>query len=89
MSKEILKRKPKRTKAVEKWLAEEVAEQLARYKKIAHEMNVELEDQREQWFREFEQRIMTSGFFMHADIKKVIKPKEIYPKPKRKNKVVY
>lgn len=89
MSKEILKRKPKRTKAVEKWLAEEVAEQLARYQKIEQEMNVELEAQREQWFREFEQRIQTTGFFWHADNKKIIKPEQIYKKPKRKNKVVY
>ncbi len=47
MSKEILKRKPKRTKAVENWLADEIAEQLTRYDKIAHEMNVVSEDQRE------------------------------------------
>lgn len=89
MSREILKRKPKRTRAVEKWLAQEVAEQVERYKRIAHEMNDLLDRKREQWFREFEQRIMTTGFFVHADNKRVIKPEEIYPKPKRKNKVVY
>lgn len=89
MSKAILQRKPKRSKAVQKWLNEEVREQQARYKQIAQAMNIALEPQREQWFREFEQRIMTTGFFMHADIKKIIKPEQIYPKPKRKTKVVY
>jgi uncharacterized protein YacL (UPF0231 family) len=89
MSKAILQRKPKRSKVVQKWLNEEVREQQARYKQIAQAMNIELEPQREQWFREFEQRIMTTGFFVHADVKKIIKPEQIYPKPKRKNKVVY
>jgi uncharacterized protein YacL (UPF0231 family) len=89
MSKAILQSKPKRSKVVQKWLNEEVREQQARYKQIAQAMNVGLELQREQWFREFEQRIMTTGFFVHADVKKIIKPEQIYPKPKRKNKVVY
>ncbi|MBK7704415.1 MAG: hypothetical protein IPN69_02770 [Acidobacteria bacterium] len=89
MSKKIIKQKPARSEDVERWLAEEVAEQRDRYAKIAREMNVELEPQREQWYREFEQRIQTTGFNVHADIKRIIKPDEIYPKPDRENKVVY
>jgi uncharacterized protein YacL (UPF0231 family) len=89
MAKAILPGKPKRSKVVQKWLNEEIREQQARYKQIAHEMNIALEPQREQWFREFEQRIMTTGFFVHADVKKVIRPEQLYPRPKRKNKVVY
>ncbi len=89
MSKKILKQKPARTEEVEKWVADEVSEQRERYESIAHEMNVEIELQREQWYREFEQRIQTTGFNWHADNKKIIKPEEIYPKPDRENKVVY
>ncbi len=89
MSKKILKQKPSRSEDVEKWIAEEVAEQRDRYAKIAHEMNVAIEPQREQWYREFEGRIQTTGFNVHADMKRVIKPEEIYPRPDRENKVVY
>lgn len=89
MSKKILKQKPQRSEDVEKWLAEQVAEQNERYAKIAAEMNDDLEEQREKWFREFEQRIQTTGFNWHADNKRIIKPEEIYPKPDRKNKVVF
>jgi transposase-like protein len=89
MSKKILKQKPQRTEEVRKWIAEEVAEQLDRYAVIANEMNVVIEPQREQWYREFEARIQATGFNWHADTKRIIKPDEIYPKPDRENKVVY
>jgi hypothetical protein len=89
MSKKILKQKPKRSEDVEQWLANEVAEQRTRYEKIAHAMNVELAERREQWYREFEQRLQTTGFNWHADNKRIIKPEEIYPKPDREHKVVY
>ncbi len=89
MSKKILSQKPPRSADVERWLAEEVSEQRDRYARIAYEMNVGIEPQREQWYREFEQRIQTTGFNWHADNKRIIKPEEIYPKPDRENKVVY
>lgn len=89
MSKKILENKPPRSEDAEKWLQREVAEQKARYEKIAHEMNVSLAEQREKWYREFEQRLQTTGFYWHADNKKIIKPEQIYPKPDREHKVVY
>jgi hypothetical protein len=81
--------RPKRTKAVEKWLREEAKEQKARYKIIEREMNVTIAPQREEWFRAFEQRIQTRGFNVHADMTRKIKPEELYPQPKRKFKVVF
>lgn len=89
MSKAILQQKPPRSAEAEAWLAAQVAEQRERYGQIAQAMNDDLEEQREQWFREFEQRIQTTGFNRHADNKKIIRPEQIYPKPDRKNKVVY
>lgn len=89
MSKKILNQKPKREPEVEVWLAEEVAEQRERHEKIAYEMNVAIADQREKWIQEFYQRIQTTGFYWHADNKRIIKPKEIFPKPDREFKVVF
>jgi len=89
MSKKILNQKPKRETEVEAWLAEEVREQRERYEKIAYEMNMAIADQRERWIQEFYQRIQTTGFYWHADNKKIIKPEEIFQKPDREFKVVY
>lgn len=89
MLKKILNQKPKRESEVEKWLAEEVAEQRERYEQIAYEMNVELADEREKWIREFYERIQTTGFNVHADMKRIIKPEGIFPKPDREFKVVF
>lgn len=81
--------KPPRTKKVEAWLKQELKEQKARYTKIEQAMNVELAPQREIWYAEFEERIQTRGFNTHADIRRKIKPEELYPRPKRKAKVVF
>lgn len=89
MSKKILKSKPQREPEVEKWIAQEVIEQQARYKKIAQEMNIDLAEQREVWIQEFYERIQTTGFYWHADNKKIIKPDEIFQKPDREFKVVF
>lgn len=89
MSKKILKNKPKRSEEVEAWIAEEVKEQQSRYEKIAHEMNVELAAQREIWIQEFYERITTTGFYWHADNKKIIKKEELFQKPDREFKVVF
>ncbi len=89
MSKKILKQKPKRDEEVEKWLAEEIAEQRARYEQIAYQMNVAIADQRERWIKDFYERIQTTGFYWHADNKKIIKPEEIFQKPDREFKVVF
>ncbi len=89
MSKKILKNKPKRSEEVEKWIAQEVEEQKARYEKIAQAMNVELAEQREVWIQDFYERITTTGFNWHADNKKIIKKEELFPKPDREFKVVF
>jgi len=89
MSKKILKSKPQRSEEVEKWIAKEVSEQQARYEKIAYEMNVELAEQREVWIKEFYERITTTGFYWHADNKRVIKQEELFQKPDREFKVVF
>jgi len=89
MSKKILKNKPQREPEVEKWIAQEVIEQQARYKKIAQEMNIDLAEQREVWIQEFYERIQTTGFYWHADNKKIIKPDEVFQKPDREFKVVF
>lgn len=89
MSKKILNQKPKRESEVEAWLAEEVRRQRERYEQIAHAMNVELADEREKWIQEFYERIQTTGFYWHADNKKIIKSEEIFQKPDREFKVVF
>ena len=89
MSRKILKQKPKRSEEVEKWLAEEVVEQSRRYEKIAQKMNIDLAEQREVWIREFYDRITTTGFNVHADMKKIIKKEELFAKPNRGFKVVF
>lgn len=89
MSKKILKQRAERSDEVQAWIEQEVKEQIERYTQIAKEMNIDLTETREQWYREFEERIQTTGFYWHADNKKIIKPEEIYPKPDREHKVVY
>ena len=89
MSKKILKNKPQRSAEVENWIAEEVQEQQARYEKIAQAMNIDLAQQREVWIREFYERITTTGFNVHADMKRIIKKEELFPKPNREFKVVF
>jgi hypothetical protein len=89
MPKNIFKQKPQRDPQVEAWVAEEVAEQRARYEQIAYAMNIELAEQREKWIAEFYERIQTSGCNWHADNKNLVKPEDIYPKPDREFKVVF
>ncbi len=81
--------KPSRSKKADVWIKQEIKEQIIRYKKIERAMNLEIAAQRDLWFVEFEQRIQTRGFNVHADIRRKIKPEEIYIKPKRKTKVVF
>jgi sugar diacid utilization regulator len=89
MSKKILQQKPKRGEDVEKWIQQEVAEQRERYAQIAQAMNVDLAEQREVWIREFYERITTTGFYWHADNKKIVKKEELFQKPDREFKVVF
>lgn len=89
MPKKILEQKPSRGADVQSWIDREVAEQVERYNRIAHAMNVELAEQREIWIKEFYERITTTGFNWHADNKKMIKKEELFQKPDREFKVVF
>ena len=89
MLKQILKQKPQRDPDVQSWIDTEVAEQRIRYEQIAHAMNVELADQREEWIAAFYERISTTGFYWHADNKRIIKKEDLFSKPDREFKVVF
>lgn len=82
------KKKPKRSREVEKWLKQEVKEQEARYKKIVRDMDA-LAPRRDRWFGEFLDRVQTRGFNVHSSIMRKIKPEEIPKRPQRKVRVVY
>ncbi len=89
MSRKILKSKPNRSEEVQVWIDQEVVEQNERYAKIAQAMNIELAEQREVWIQEFYKRITTTGFYWHADNKRIIKKEELFQKPDREFKVVF
>ena len=89
MLRKILKEKPKRGEDVEKWIQQEIVEQRERYAQIAQAMNIDLAEQREVWIREFYERITTTGFNVHADMKKIIKKEELFAKPDREFKVIF
>lgn len=77
-----------RTATEEKWLKEEIAEQVERHKKICAEMEA-LTPQREIWYGEFLQRIQTRGFNFDGDSRRKIAPEDIPVKPDRPSKVTY
>lgn len=70
------------------WLDEEIAEQQARYEKIAAEMEA-MNQQREQWYEEFLERIQTHGFNEDGDRRVKIDSADIPVRPDRTHKVVY
>lgn len=74
----------KRTKAVQKWLDEEIDEQEKRYQKIRREMKA-LEPKRKVWYQDFLARIQTRGFNADGDQRVKIKSEDIPVEPKRKN----
>lgn len=77
-----------RSAEAQKWLEEEIAEQEERYKKIVAEMQA-LNDQREQWYQEFLERIQKYGFNMDGDQRVPISPDDIPVRPDGDHKVVY
>lgn len=78
----------KRSAAVCAWIRRELEEQRQRYRRIVAEMDA-LAPERERWIAAFLERIQTSGFNAHKDIKRKVKPEEIPRKPRRKHKVVF
>ena len=77
-----------RSKEATKWLEQEIAEQQARYEKIVADMEA-INDQREQWYAEFLERIQTVGFNEDGDRRVKIKSDDIPVRPDGKHKVVY
>ena len=77
-----------RSEEAQKWLEEEIAEQQARYEKIVADMEA-LNEQREQWYAEFLERIQTYGFNEDGDRRVKIKPEDIPVRPDGPHKVVY
>jgi hypothetical protein len=73
---------------VRQWLAEETAEQDARYQQIVAAMEA-LDDTRDQWYEEFFERLKTYGFNMDGDQRAVIPDAELPVKPDGKHSVVY
>lgn len=77
-----------RSDEASRWLAEEIAEQQARYEKIVADMEA-INEQREQWYAEFIERIQTVGFNEDGDRRVKIKSDDIPVRPDRPHKVVY
>ena len=71
-----------------RWLEEEIAEQQARHEQIVADMEA-MNEQREQWYAEFLERIQTYGFNEDGDRRVKIKPEDIPVRPDGKHRVVY
>ena len=88
MAKRVQDKKPKRTKAVQAWVDENVAEQKKRHRAIVKEME-ELWPKRKRWYRDFLKIIQTRGFNVTGDVKRKITKAELPTEPKRKHRVVF
>jgi hypothetical protein len=78
----------KRSREVEAWIRNELAEQKKRYATIVAEQEA-LSPKRDKWVAEFLERIQTRGTHVHFDQMRKVRPEEIPVKPKRKFKVVF
>ena len=78
----------KRSREVEAWIRNELAEQKKRYATIVAEQEA-LSPKRDKWIAEFLERIQTRGTHVHFDQMRKVRPDEIPVKPKRKFKVVF
>jgi hypothetical protein len=78
----------KRSREVEAWIRNELAEQKKRYATIVAEQEA-LSPKRDKWIAEFLERIQTRGTHVHFDQMRKVRPEEIPVKPKRKFKVVF
>jgi len=88
MTKRVQDEAPQRSKEIQSWLDENIAEQIKRYQAIVKEMD-DLEPERAQWYREFLEIIQTKGFHVTGDITRKIAPEEIPEEPDRPHKVVF
>ena len=88
MAQRVQDKKPRRNKAAQAWLDENVAEQKIRYRAISKEMEAH-EPQRKKAIREFLNTIQTRGFNVDGDMLRKIQKNEIPKEPKRKHRVVW
>ena len=77
-----------RSREAAAWLKREIAEQKTRYRKIVAEQD-SIAAKRDKWVAEFLHRIQTTGYNVHYDQKRLIRPEEIPTRPKRKFRVVF
>ena len=81
--------KHERSAEEEAWLAEETADQDARFQKIEQNMDA-IKPQRAKWYQEFFDRISRIGFNVDGDDKVVIPRDQLPVKPKgREDRVVW
>ena len=78
----------KRSREVEAWIRNELAEQKKRYATIVAEQEA-LSPKRDKRVAEFLERNQTRGTHVHFDQMRKVRPEEIPVKPKRKFKVVF
>ncbi|MGI9329276.1 MAG: hypothetical protein ACR2QB_01050 [Gammaproteobacteria bacterium] len=88
MAHRVQDKKPKRNKAAQSWIDDNVADQKVRYRAIVKEME-DLWPQRKKWYAEFLKVVQTRGFNMDGDILVKIPKKDVPKEPKRKHKVVF
>jgi hypothetical protein len=88
MSRRVQDKKPKRARLALEWINENLAEQEARYRAIAKEMDG-LEPTRRKWYAEFLKIIQTRGYNVTGDTRRAIGRNEVPRKPARRDRVVY
>jgi hypothetical protein len=89
MAKRVQDEKPPRSKDAEGWVADNLAEQVARHAAIMKEINEDLAPQRARWYEDFLRIIQTKGFNANGDQRQVIKPADVPRKPDRPDRAVY
>lgn len=79
---------PRRSKAVNRWVAENLAEQEARYRDIVAAMDA-LATTRDGWIAAFLERIGRRGFNQDGDSRRPIAARDLPRKPRRPSRVVF
>ena len=88
MTKKVQDLAPRRSKAVNRWVAENLAEQEARYRQIVAAMDA-LATEREGWIAAFFERIGRRGFNQDCDSRRRIAARDLPQKPRRRSRVVF
>ena len=88
MAQRVQDKKPKRNKAAQDWLKENIAEQKVRWQAIYDEQEA-LWPKRKKWYAWFLKEIQVKGFNVDGDMRRKIKKSELPKEPKRKHRVVF